>query len=254
MSSTDAVIEKIDKIEKGSHVIFNGPEPIRLELEIPVAAQGVVMEVCQDLVSCKVVWQDAQRAGFVNLDMLKSVRKIRNHRDLNTLQLSQNTFIQRQSAQDIVGKGQLFANYAETCPSSIDGRVRGDDDYSREVRHLLKWTRSLFPNGTGIRRCPFSKTGDCNGRHCEPFWKPILKQEQRRTPLCGDDCKYCHDPRHFPNDEWVKLHVHRTPAARRRAKAKTKGGYNPQEPLCQEVETNKLGYNPQEPLCQEIGN
>merc|ERR1712224_641947 len=53
-------------------------------------------------------------------------------------------------------------------------------------------------------------------------WKPILMPEQRRTPLCDEDCKFCHDPRCFPNDEWVKLHVHRTPAARKRAAKKQK--------------------------------
>lgn len=152
--------------------------------------------------------------------LLISSTKFDTRRSLNTEQLVTNTFVERKSAQDIVSKGRLFASYAQSSPSSIDGRARDETEQEREVRQLLGYTKSLFPNGTGVRRCPFSDlvNGPCNGRHCEPFWKPILKQEVRRTPLCGEDCKFCHDPRHFPDDEWVKLHVHRTPAARRRAK------------------------------------
>eukprot|EP00746_Dinoflagellata_sp_MGD_P000942 gnl/MRDRNA2_/MRDRNA2_101758_c0_seq1.p1 gnl/MRDRNA2_/MRDRNA2_101758_c0~~gnl/MRDRNA2_/MRDRNA2_101758_c0_seq1.p1 ORF type:complete len:223 (-),score=42.03 gnl/MRDRNA2_/MRDRNA2_101758_c0_seq1:198-791(-) len=165
---------------------------------------------------------------------VKNLKKFDSRRNLNTEQLlAQNTFVERKSAQDIVGRGRLFANYAQSSPSSIDGRGRGDDQDARELRQLLKWTGSLFPDGTGVRRCPFSVTGDCNGRHCEPFWKPILKQEQRRMALCGEDCKFCHDPRHFPDDEWVKLHVHRTPAARRRAAKKPKK-IKAQDTLCED--------------------
>lgn len=157
-----------------------------------------------------------QAAAEVRL-VSQSSKKFDSRRDLNTEQLMHNTFLERKSAQDIVSKGRLFANYAQSSPSSLDGRGRDQTHEQREVRTLLKYTKSLFPDGTGIRRCPFSVNGDCNGRHCEPFWKPILKQEVRKTQLCGEDCKFCHDPRHFPDDEWVKLHVHRTPAARRRA-------------------------------------
>merc|ERR1711924_362424 len=130
-------------------------------------------------------------------------------------------------AQDIVARGRVLANYAHSCGSSIDGRGRSDTQEERELRQLLKGNGSLFCNTKykgGIRRCPYLTKGEpCKGRHCEPWWKPILKQEQRKGALCGEDCKFCHDPRCFPDDEWVKLHVHRTPAARKReAKKKQK--------------------------------
>jgi hypothetical protein len=188
-------------------------EMLCVEVEVPPEADGVVNALVNQPLA------ELDRTGT----------KFDNRRNLNTQQLlAQNTMVERKSIHDIVSKGRLLTKYAQSSPSSIDGRGRGDDEDSREVRQLLRGTSSLFPNKTGIRRCPFSMTGDCNGRHCEPFWKPILKQEQRRTPLCSEDCKFCHDPRHFPDDEWIKLHVHRTPAARRRAAKKTnskKGGY-----------------------------
>jgi hypothetical protein len=189
-----------------------------------------------------------EKGPLGDLDLSKTGTKFDTRRNLDNQLLDQNTFVDRKSPQAIVDKGRMFANCADSAPSELgrgrdDDEVRARDEDSREVRQLLKWTRSMFPNQTGFRRCPFSVAGDCNGRHCEPFWKPILKQEQRRTPLCGEDCKYCHDPRHFPDDEWVKLHVHRTPAARRRASKKQKktnaieAGYN--APPCDAVSTMK---------------
>jgi len=131
-----------------------------------------------------------------------------------------NSFIPEFRDKDEVReRNQVFEwkkNYAQSDPSSY-GKREGKEE-TREVRQLLKWTGSWFPR-EGVRRCP--NPDGCNGRHCEAFWKPILKQEKRTTHLCDENCTFCHDPRHFPNDEWARLHVHRATAARRRAKGKS---------------------------------
>jgi len=134
----------------------------------------------------------------------------------------QNTFLEHKTPQKLVEHFHAVrpANKAETCPTVIQTK----DEESQELRKLksmLKRFNSLFPPPVEIRECPF-KDECCNGRHCEIFWKPILKQEMRKGPLCGEDCGYCHCPAHFPNAEWVKLHISRTPAARRRQRKKAK--------------------------------
>jgi hypothetical protein len=150
----------------------------------------------------------------------QNMKKFDKRHSLDARQLlGQSTLVERKTAKEIVDKGRLFANYSPSCHSDIGGHGRGDTQDERELRQLLKWTGSLFLNSKykgGIRRCSCKATGE-QCKPCEPFWKPIFKQEQRKTPLCGEGCQFCHDPRCFPDDEWVKLHVHRTPAARKRA-------------------------------------
>lgn len=183
------------------------------------------------------------------LEKRKTGAKFDKHLNLNMEQLTnlpvQNTSVKHQSVQDIEGKTR------QRSKSSID---------RSSVRKILKFTGSMFPTRTGVRKCPFSLAGDCcDGRHCEEFWKPILKQEKRRTPLCGDECKLCHDPRHFPDDEWVKHHVHTAAARKREEKKKAKAdkaGCNPQDRdavptksqkhIIRDVPDVKDGCNPQD--------
>jgi hypothetical protein len=122
----------------------------------------------------------------------------------------QKSLVEPKNESEFVNMGRSSRSDGQDIPDIREAR--------REVKELLKKTGSLFPNPTGVRRCPCS--GDCTRQPCELFWKPIIKQQKRRTALCGEGCKYCHDPRHFPDDEWVKLHVFRGVAARRRAAKK----------------------------------
>jgi len=136
-----------------------------------------------------------------------------------------NTFISEfKSIEERRERNRIFKGKALSDTSSKgprEGMAKGKEA-TRELRQLLKDTGSLFP-GVGVKRCPFPPE-ECNGgncgKHCIAFWKPILKQEKRTERLCNDDCKFCHNPRHFPDEEWVRLNVHRATAARRREKKK----------------------------------
>lgn len=137
-----------------------------------------------------------------------------------------NTFLERNTAAELVTRrhAQQPSKKAQTCPSSIRKSERDEESMMmKEYRTMLGRTNSLFPGPADIRWCPFLQKGECcNQRHCELFWKPILKQEKRKDNfMCPENCGFCHDPRHFPDEEWVKLHISRTPAARRRRRQKT---------------------------------
>jgi len=136
--------------------------------------------------------------------------------------LEQNTFLAVQCAKpaEMAMLACAVCKDNQSAPSSIGFDVK--DAETKDLRTMLGSLKSFFPPGSAICECPFVKQGECCGkRHCEPFWRSIMKLETRANDQCSGDCGFCHDPRHFPDEEWVKLRISRAPAARRRQKCRT---------------------------------